>query len=332
MLTQVLSVPNQKVVPVLFAYLFYRIDQRKFLKYIEEQGLVDSRAEAVAIKDRARHSGYVMKNCKLYAWACWTARMLDKPLPKAADFGVAAADAKLLKRLNLRHLEAPDDKFPNFRYAAYSLASFDRTCQRLLFSPELKNYIGKFVTKKMSFLMKSYGEKRHDLEAQLQESALVAWYKQYPRFYSDLHMVNVAKAQIHNVGQTMITSLTAKSRQPRLQRNDDGTFDALTVDVSVVANEVVAPIQYGALFQDHLRVLEQVDHKLNQRAREFLLCMAGQHHAGFSEFLQANNEDLADEWPYQKYLKATQKYFDVSTEKVERLFAGIRKFAYQTNV
>lgn len=329
MLTEVLGVPNLKVVPPLFAYLFYRIDQREFLAYVEDRGLVASRAEALRIKDAARVSGYVLKNCKLYTWAYWSARVLNATRPKAEDFDVHPEDAKILRRMNLQHLEERTTQgLP--RYPAYSLKTFDKLTARMLASPELRNYIGKFVTRKMTFLMKSYGETRHDLEMQLRESALLAWYKQYPRFESDLHMVNVSKTQIHNTGHTMITSLTSKSRQ-KLSQNADGTFDAVHVDIDVLA-DVSAPPQYGQALQDHLQALSAVEHKLNQRAKDFLMCAAGQYHEGLSEFLQVRNDEAADEWPYSRYMAQCQKFFNTTPEKVEKLFSSIRRYAFHTTV
>src|SRR6478609_6621005 len=182
MLTTILGVPNRKVVPALFAYLFYRIDQRTFLKYVVDRGIVADRETALAIKDAARVNGYVLKNCKLYAWACWSARVLGKKLPSPKLFDVEPADALYLRRLNLKHLEFKS----GFRYTTYTIKTFDQVTQQMLQAPELRNYVGKFVTKKMGFLMKSYGETRHDLETTLKESALLAWYKQYPRFDSEL--------------------------------------------------------------------------------------------------------------------------------------------------
>jgi hypothetical protein len=329
-LTEVLGVKTLKVVPPLFAYLFYKIDQKEFLAYIEDNGIVESREEALRIKDAARVNGYVLKNCKLYAWACWSARVLEMPLPKASEFEVDAADAKILRRLNLQHLEERTKQgFP--RYPAYTLKSFDQLTTKMLASSDLRNYIGKFVTRKMTFLMKrSYGETRYDLETQLQESALLAWYKQYPRFDSDLHMVNVSKTQIHNTGHTMITSLTAKSRQ-RLIQNADGTFDAVQVDIDVLA-DVSAPPQYGQALQDHLQALSAIEHKLNQRAKEFLLCAAGQYHEGLSRFLKVRNDEAAEEWPYARYMAQCQKFFETTPERVEKLFSSIRRYAYHTNV
>lgn len=322
MLQDILGV-SHKVVPALFAYLFYRIDQRAFLKYIKDKGYIDSKEEGVRIKDAARMSGYVMKNCKLYAWACWTAREMDCRMPKPEAFGVDPKDSRILRRLNLKHLE-PRRGYERFK--CYSLKTFDNLCQQMLEAPELRNYIGKFVSKKMSFLIQSYGETRHDLETSMKEAALRAWYKQYPRFDSELHMVNVAKANIHNAGQSLITLLTSKGRQ-RLIRNPDGTFEALSVDIAVLA-DVAAPPRYGEELQDHLQALQAVQHKLNDRAKEFLHCAAGLYHEAFSEYLKVSNDDAADQWPYHRYMTQAQKFFGVTPEKVERLFRGIRTHTY----
>jgi hypothetical protein len=328
MLTEILGTKNLKVAPALFAYLFYRIDQRAFLKYLVDNDLVDNKKEATRIKDSAMASGYVMKNCKLYAWACWTARRLDRPLPKSAAFGVERADSKMLSRLNLAHLDKLRGRLGPF--PAYSLQTFDLIAERMLESSDLRNYIGKFVTKKMTFLIKSYGETRHDLETSLRVSALSAWYKQYPRFDSELHMVNVAKASIHNDGQTMITSLSSKSRQ-RLQKNDDGSFEALTVDIEVLA-DVTAPPQYGAMLQDHLQALASVEHKLNDKAQAFLMAAAGQYNEELSEFLEVDNTDAAEKWPYPRYMAQVQKFFGVTSDKVDRLYKSIRNYADRTNI
>lgn len=321
MLANILGTEDLKVVPALFAYLFYRINQKQFLQYIEDKGLVADRAAAVALKERARGNGYIFKNCKLYAWACWTARSLGRKLPPARDFNVAEEDAKILRRLNLKHLGK--DKWP-----AYSLQSFDALLAAKVGERELKNYIGKFVTKKMTFLMKSFGETRHDLETNLQVAAINAIYKQYPRFYSDLHIVNVAKAAIHNTGHTMITSLSSKSRQ-RLVKNADGSFEATHVDIAVLA-DVSAPPQYGALMSDHLQALEKVQHKLSDRVKQYLHCAAGQYHEGLSQFLGASNEELSDEWPYHRYLSKVRQFFDISETQEDQLYASIRRFSTGT--
>lgn len=328
MLTEILGIKNLKLVPSMFAYLFYRIDQKTFLKYVVDNELVTDRKEALRIKDVMRGNGYIMKNCKLYAWACWSARRNGNALPPAKAFGVHTKDAVILRRLNLAHLDTSRGTLVPFE--SWSISMFNANTERMLQSSELRNYIGKFVTKKMSFLMKSYGETRHDLETQLRETALLAWYKQYPRFDSELHAVNVAKAAIHNEGHTMITSLSSKSRQ-RLVRLADGSFEALMVDINVLA-DVAAPPQYGALLQDHLQALEAVQHRLSDRAQSFLLCASGQYNEELSEFLKIDNTEAVEKWAYPRYMSQVQKFFKVTPDKVDRLFNAIRNYSDRTNV
>lgn len=320
MLKKILEVSDKeykRVVPALFAYLFNKISLKKFIAYVGDND------EGRRIKDIARQDGYILKNCKLYAYACYVNRVNEKKLPRPAEFKVEECDSYLLKRLNLKHLNTKDFK-------AFTLQEFDWTVNEMVKSSEIRNNIGKFVTKKMSFLMKSYGMPREDIEAHLREMALVAVYKQYPRFMNYLHMINVAKAQIHNKGQTFITSSTSKSRQ-RLIQNDDGGFEAVHVDLATLA-DVAAPVAYGLEIKERIEALAQIENVLPERTKEFLLCAAGQYHEGFSNLLGISNEIAVETMNYAKYMLKVQTYFGTTPDKVNRLFDNIRTRIYQTSV
>jgi hypothetical protein len=319
MLSSILGISGKeytRIVPALFAYLFNRITMEGFVSY------VDNRDEGLRIKDLARVNGYVLKNCKLYAYACYCNRVNGTTLPKARDYGVTSKDATLLRRLNLKHLD-------HRKHRAFTLEEFDATVDTMVGSSEIRNYIGKFVTKKMSFIIKSYGETRDDIETYLKEMAIIAVYKQYPRYDSYEHFVNVAKAQIHNKGQSFITSMTSKSRQ-RLQQNSDGLFEAVHVPLESLAT-VEAPPVFGSEIHEGLSALAQIEHKLPERTREFLLCAAGQYHDGFSAYLKRGNDDAVETMDYSKYLTCLQKYFGITPERTERLFSNIRRHVYGVN-
>lgn len=307
---EILNTTND-IVPALFAYLFNRIDQRQFINYVAKTS--GCRKEGTRLKNIARTNGYLLKNCKLYAYACHVARKTGVKPPRASYYGVTTTDAKLLKRLNLSHLQ-------DFR--AFSLKDFDATVHRVVSGPDLKAYIGKFVTKKMSFILKSYGETRLDINAHLVEMAIRAIYMQYPRFETELHMLNVAKAQIHNKGQTFITSVTAQRRQ-RLITNAEGLPEAVHVDIET-AQELHAPIEYGLEIRERLQALSKLEGKMTDRSKQFLMCAAGQHHEGFSEFLAIDNSEFADQVEYDLYLAHLRSYFGVSAENMESLFLKLR--------
>lgn len=319
MLRSILGVTGQeysRVTPALFAYLFGRITMENFIDYVAD------RKEGTRLKDIARVNGYILKHCKLYAYACHCARLDGEALPKPRAYGVTNRDAVLLRGLNLKHLNKT-------KYRPFTLEEFDATVDAMVSSSEIKNNIGKFISKKMSFLLKSYDEKRDDIEAHLKEMAIIAVYKEYPCYESYLHFINIAKAQIHNKGQTFITSRTAKSRQ-RLIKNSDGSFDATHVPIESL-NDIEAPPSYGQEVRERIKALSQIEHKLPDKTRQFLMCAAGQYHEGFSLYLTISNEEAVDAWDYEKYMSKLQAYFGTTPERTAKLFQALRNQIHRCN-
>ncbi len=306
-----------RVVPALFAYLFDRITMERFIAYVGD------RKEGTRIKDIARGNGYMLKNCKLYAYACHAARLAGEPMPRPSAYKVEAADAPLLRRLNLKHLRPR-------QFKAYTLTEFDAMIKTMITSSDIRNYVGKFVSKKMRFLMDSYAEPRHDIEAFLKEAAIIAVYKQYPRYSSYLHLVNVAKAQIHNKGQSFITSSTSQSRQ-RLMKDEHGLPQAALVDIETM-NDLEAPQSFSNELRERLFALSQIERRLPPRTKEFLLCAAGQYHEGFSSFLNQGNDVAVDAMNYDKYMNKLHSYFDVEPGRVARLYEHIRNTIMGSNL
>lgn len=304
----------ERIVPALFAYMFDRISMEDFIKH------VGNRAEGTRIKDIARASGYVMKNCKLYAYACHTARTKGDKLPTRSSFGIDAEDAPLLKRLNLRHLNPK-------HYRAYSLAEFDAVVASALH--DLRNYIGKFVSKKMRFLMDSYAEPRGDIEADMRGHAIASMYKQYPRYESYLHMINVAKAQIHNKGQSFITSSTTKSRN-RLMVDAHGVPQAVNVQIDSVVEAVPDAVSYANELKERLTALAQIENKLPERTRLFLMAAMGQPNAGFSEFLNCDNVEAVEAMGWERYMSKLHTFFNTTPARTAVVYDNINKLIHRT--
>lgn len=316
MLSSILKLEGKeytRIVPALFAYLFNRIDMEQFIDYVGD------RAEGTRIKDIARMNGYILKHCKLYAYAAHYERAHGRSSPRPRDYGVAPKDAALLRKLNLAHVGT--------KFKCFTLDEFDATLEQVLDSRDVRNYIGKFITKKMTFLMQSYGDKREDLESLLKEAATLAIYKTYPRYKSYLHFVNIAKRQIHNTGQTHITSSTSKSRQ-KLIVDDNGEHSSVHMPLDAVLH-LEAPPVYGQEIVERLQALAAIEDSLPERTKEFLLCAAGQYHEGFSAFLKARNDDVSMSLDYNKYMTKLQTYFNVSTPALERLFRNLRNKIYR---
>jgi hypothetical protein len=298
----------KKVVGGLFAYLFRRIDLKYFITYIGD------REEANRIKDIARNNGYILKNCKLYAYAWHVYKTQGGTKPSFKAYKVDENDASYLRKLILKHV--PD------RFRAFTLVEFDKTMEHMLSSTEIKNNIGKFISKKMMFLIKSYGISRHDIEMLLQDAAILAVYKMYPLYETYTHFESIAKASIHNAGHTFITSSTTQSRQ-RLERNADGTFENLLVQTEVLV-DLEAPPEYSAHIKDSVQSLVQLQPKMSDKVQEFLLSCAGHYNEGLTAFLKKPNDELAHVMDYQKYLEKVRKYYKITEEQQQKLFKKIR--------
>jgi hypothetical protein len=291
-----------------FAYLFHRIDQKELVRLIDDPAVSDRIVSVI------KYDGYVLKNCKLYAWAFYKYRR-GGPRPKAADFGVAKVDARFLARLNLKHL--------SMKYDALSLEDYETIVEDIIGGTNLSQYIGKFISKKMTFLIRSFGISRSEIESDVKFAALKAIHLTYPRFESLLHMENVAKSAIHNSGQSLINYHTSPGRQ-RLYVDQNGDFKARRSADNTQLNSVKAPESYLSHARDQLEMLVKLSKGMRKDVQRFLLCCAGHFDEEFSKFLKDDNSSLVDEIAYSRYLKKTQRFFGYTDEQVQNLFGNLK--------
>ena len=305
------------IIPKLFEYYFGKFKQKKFEEFVGD------RKRALDIKARSKASGYALKNCKLYAYAHHVSQVngTDKPNPK--DFGVATADAKLLREIDISHINTNT-------YASFTLKEFDYVINKICGCPELKAYIGRLISKKMMFIIKSYGVKRDDLTLQLYEAALSVAYRQYPMFESYLHFTNVIKANIHSISQTMIHFYTAQKRQ-KLQKTNEGAFEAVECSLELMP-DVELENSRAEVLKEKFEALEQAQASLNVQPhhRTFLLCLAGQRDESFSAFLGMPNDEAVEVMSYPNYMKRAMVHFDMTKQSTERLFVRLRQEIYGT--
>lgn len=306
---------HKRVVPALFAYVFNRINYEDFLEYVGNRKL------GARINDVAKSSGYVMLNCKLYAYAVHAARVQGLKLPRASKYGIEDEDKAILKRLNLRHIKPSE-------YRAFTLAEFEKVVAHALTGQSLKNYIGRFVSKKMSFLMKSYGVERHDIEGYLSTMALTSMYMKYPHFESYLHLVNVAKAQIHNKGQSYITSQTTKKRN-RLQKDSEGMDQAVHVSMDTIT-EQANPDSHVPELKERLQALASIEHRLPERTRNLLRAAMGVKDEGFSVHLKQCNTAAIERMNYERYMAKLYAYYGTTAERMLVVYQNINNLIHRT--
>lgn len=305
------GVPFEAVAANYFMYVFGAINQAQAVRNIG-----GNKKAVRELLRNVKYDGYLLLNCKLYAWAWYRHKHAGDPRPRYAHYGVPYEDARFLRRLNLSHL--------SLDYPAYSVDEMRDRVRSELTRPEAKAHMGRLVSAKLRFLIKSYGVTREELYSDLGGEAAHALYFQYPRFHSDLHFTNVVKTTIQNYAMSTIKYHTCEARQ-RLVTDNEGRFQSLIegLDVSAVFT-AEAPDPYMHHIKDQLTTIVELSPQMSEKVQSFILALAGHHDSGLSSFLKKDNSEAADRWDYARYTGLCARYYGLSDARVERIFARLR--------
>ncbi len=299
----ILQRPSMQSKKLLFQYLFGLSTKKQFLDAFEDRPYANS------LLTRARDSGYVMKNCKLYAY-----HFYKNHWARPSDFGVNMVDAAFLKRLDLEI----DSSVP-----ALTVRGYDRLVGKMLRSAHMHAYVGKLIYKKMAFLMKpSYGFSADDLRSMLIHKVVYALLKQYPMFYSPLHFQNTAKTVIHNTAMSFIKAQTRQKRISTIQ-NSDGTWSSLKAPLDLIQDVAAVPT-IDPRKKELLQSLVQIADSFPPTVQRFLMCMGGVHDEEFSEFLGIDNAAAIESMKYEHYRSKLECHLGVTQEQTEALFNHVR--------
>jgi len=291
--------------PVLFAYLFGRIN-----KFAMRREL--GRENAKHIWSLVSNDGYLLMNCKLFAYAHHYNVKHKLPAPSPAKFDIDRADVRALRNLDLSHTK--------FKYPAMDLHTYTELESRVTASRELATYIGKFISRKLIFL-RSYGLTREEMHSLLIYSSIFALRLKYPRFESELHAMNVCKTTIHNTGMSLIEYWTREKRQALIKEGD--TFQAVHVSIDNVHDLATHP-EHEDENRLNLQVLTHIKGTLSPKENRLLRLASGEHDAGFSMFLGQDNSQVADDWAFPRYLAQVCGYLKISPDEGQRVLTGLR--------
>lgn len=322
-----------ETVSALFAYFFHRISQAEFIKYLQAQDGNKDRAKRIIAKTRDK--GYVLKNCKTYAYAYYLYNIGKGGRPLARAFEIAPADARVLKRLQMNHLPVKHlhkSWVVRQGQGAWHPYMMDSMLQETLFTQKFDQYIGKFISKKMTFLIKSYGERRDDLVKEMQAAAVRVVYMTYPRFDSLLHMENTMKTAIKNAGQSKILYHTTESRN-MLYKDEQGMHQSVFTGVHELETQV-SPDGYLHHIKESLQCLASLESEMGPGARRFITLACGHYDKEFSEFLKSDNSAAVDLMSYDRYLSYVRKFLgerlglspDSINQKVADMFSALRSY------
>lgn len=284
----------------LFAYLFSLLSTSRYKQevpngYRLKQDVIDK-------------SGYILKNCKLYAYRYHYLREQGRKLPNYKAYGIHENDVHLLQRLNLKAIDTN-------RYKAATVETFDRAVISVLQGQEFQRYLRAFVRKKFTFLVRSCGDSYSNIKSHLTEQALYHLYRTYPYFDTKLHMLNVAKRAAHNSGIDYIRHKTTQKNR-RLFYDGSG-YVAVNVNIEELHNLLSSN-------EGRMAVPCLSNFKFSKRAQAYLDLVQGKYNAEFSEHLGFRNDEYALSISFKEYKKKVESYLGLSERHVNSLFEKIR--------
>ena len=297
---------HTRVMNILFAYLFDQIGKYEYRKQVGDKDI------AKKVWKIASEHWYVLKNCKLYAYAVHQNRK-SGIATSPAKFSIHSTDVGFLRGLDLSRIKS--------KFKSYSVFDYDNLEGSILTSSHLKAHIGKFISKKLIFLTRSYGLSRDEIHMHLLHSALFALRKQYPVYESELHALNICKTAIHNSGMGLIEFWTRDKRNALLKEN--GSFQAVHVQYDLMTNIGVAP-EHDNEFRCNLQSLVSLAETLEPKHAEFLSAAAGVYDPAVSMFLGAPNDDVALTWKYDRYLSEVRGYFKITEQDQASILSSLR--------
>jgi hypothetical protein len=285
----------------LFQYLFRIINKYEFRKILGKD-------KAKEVWSLASSDGYLLKHCKLYMYQY---HVEGKASPKA--FAIDLTDVRVLKSVSLDAMEKGRSPM--------SLSEYDELETRILTDPALSVHIGKFTSKKLRFLTKSYGVTRSEIHSQLLYAAILALRKSYPFHHSELHAVNTCKSAIHNAGIGLIEYWTRDKRQALL-RDGEG-FQAVKVPLDVL---IGLGVDSDMDDEDKVNMssLAQLRSRLPADEQRFLSLACGQVDLGLSVFMGVDNAHAVETWRYEKYLSSVCSYLKLTEERATSLLSELR--------
>ena len=254
-------------------------------------------------------NGYFLKNCKLYVY-----KILKTKKANYRNYKLEYDDARCLRSC-ISALQDVDTSWPYF-----TLEKIDEIIS-ILATKKLDIYMGKFITKKLSFLVQSYGLTYQDIKSDMIYSGINAIYKSYPHFESDLHAIYTAKRAIHNAGMGLISYNTKECRS-QLYRDQDGLFQHKMRDISTVGD--LPFFDNNEKVELHESLLA-ISNRSNIKGQKFIRIASGQYDKDFSEYLGcADNSTYVDQCKYSTYIRKLREFLDVTPSQANKFFTKIR--------
>ena len=289
------------------------------------------------------NNGSILKNVKLFTYASASYKGVPSHI-----FDISPRDEKII--LHRLHNDYMFHKFLRGLlrqgYKPLTPKKMDRLVQDVVAGPEFTSYIGKFVNKKLSFIVKSTGIKPADMTQDLCSWGTYALYRAYPRMESFLHAINIAKQAAHNRGINLIMENTSQSRE-RFSKNSDGTFSSVNVPLHTMltpngtnqpltqCNHLIVNLTGASAESMHVGNVQNamelklsikiIYSKLPPRLQHLMRLWAGKHDVIFSEFLGEDNDEVYDQMNRKEYMLKCVEFLKVPERVAKDFYHTLRR-------
>lgn len=302
-------------------YLFRGFNYRTYGARVAK--LTEVKPNVRAITDAMSRSGSVVKNLKVWVFYVVKHKLDYKAsLKLARKWDVSLRDVRAFGRIHrtvLAHLRKLAKQFN-----ALTLEKLDGNIVSIM--NETKTWMGKFVSRKLRFVIQSQGLHRNDIEHELVFKGIQGLLMMYPCVQTYLHATNVVKRVIHNQGINMIHHYTTQ-KVGRLQVDGAGAFHSKVISLDEAQlNTIVAPETSNDLKIELGRALT----KYSGKRRRFIELICGAYCPEFTTFLAETgykldtNEELLDKLPSKDYMALALQHLNVSIKSGQAFLKELR--------
>lgn len=298
-----------------------------------------------AFRKELSSNGSVLFGSKTYLYS----QVASKYQPEARtlsskDCGVSIKEARLLTTTANGHKLLGDTLayYAKKQYRALHPEELQRLVTEVICTDDYEKYVSKYVYRKMSFLIKSFGYTAEDLINDLKRSSMYAVLRTYPAFNDYAHVLRLAKSTAHNIGINIIHQATTAGRQ-RLTRDNTPLLVPLHVTESNGGASVAD--HDGSLINDSYLVVgrsgtrtsnDELDtyaslrmllnsKKLREEQKRFLRLMMGTPDVEFSTWLGQPNEDLVEK-SYDVYLNSACLFLSIQIDEARSFLRKLSKY------
>jgi hypothetical protein len=308
----------RQVMPSLFLYLFRAFNQSELYRRSLE---INPNVNLFKLMPRIPLMGEITLHDKVCLFALFQGEDPGiKPNPYVKT--VLLKDAELLA-----HLEQFRD-FP-----AYDVATVTSLEARALMNNEIKAYIGKFIFRKMRFILKSYGVDKDELEGSLQERAIHNLRVNYPNWKTSGDMLAMVKSAVANAGHNLIKYYAATKRAKVDGENHAVEYSLESMqEMSGDAPEYQAMI-YSSAFDRAIEVMEATRgvesilenlKQANLNGKRLLISiLSGRFDLGFTEYLGKDCCEFAENSEFGPLLEAACGYMELEVPKAQKFLTSL---------